>query len=598
MERTSISSNGSSSGNSPITPHPTISTTSTKTTPSTRTSLITCACHHWLVSMDSEHCAICDDPIHYLTEWQTERIERSKELRKYKRQLMDTTTIQDQQQNDMMALQKQILDHRENLMIRDDEMISLHQDMEKLQTKYNEESAQIEAIEVEKRAARKEIEDLGQHLFKEARDMVATEKNEILELQQSNDHLKQQLHDAQSELDKTNSDLKLLKMEMSKYDDDCYYQDNNNMAILLRQRQQQYRNNNNNNYNNNNNNNNIDDDKNINNNIDDDDDNSNSNNNNDNDNDINNNNNSKNIKNLMLNTSSNVNNNNNNNSSSSNSDDFIKIPTTPSQAYHLRAHIDLLSLQENNPLKESIQLETFEDDQQLTEFQEFLDSATSTTFSLKKLHGLPFMILCLQDDIEPCLRFGSQPKVTGKKILEAIQIKTCFVERCPPGFVREYADYVRRERYAKKSKPSLWDKISSRSSSSSPSSSPTISTSTSTSTSSTSATSASDDTNLDGYLACTACGRKVKDNEDDATLMEKELCYRFRISYFDEWSCIDRYCANRLNSVIAFYAFLRQLRLSNFKERSLMDIYQECSRLRLQMCLSRMGTLPNLTTIQ
>ncbi|KAI8086596.1 uncharacterized protein BX664DRAFT_360113 [Halteromyces radiatus] len=553
-----------------------ISSTTSKTTATTTTitpnsSLMTCPCHHWLVSMDSEHCAICDAPNQVMTAWQNERIERSKVVRAHRRQLMDMTATQDQQQNDMMLLQKTILEHRESLMTRDDDILSLQYDIEQLQTKYNDESAQIEAIEISKQAAKREIEELGQHLFKEARDMVATEQQEKMALQSSCDDLKQQLEQTQLDLDQVTVDLQALRMDMGRWGDQ---QDEQRILPHIITS-------------------------------------------------------SNHTENDIVNDNTHINNERTSTTtattttSSSSSCSSVSTPTsshmldnsstilpsvipTTSQKFLIRAKMDLAALQEDQYfLDENLQLETFEDDQQLTDFREFMDSATSTTFSLRKLHGLPFIKLCVADDIEPCLRFGPHPKMTNsKKILEAIQIKTCFVEKCPPGFVREQAAILRKERLAKKAKPSLWDKFSvttslstpSSSSSSSPLSSPLSSSSTTTTTSparsSDEATMSPTILDQRHYMSCSTCGRRVLDNEEDPSIMEKELGFRFRISYFDEWACIDRYCADRLNSVIAFYTFLRQLRLGHYKDRSLMDVYQECSRLRLVMFLSRLGALP------
>ncbi|KAI8342922.1 hypothetical protein BC941DRAFT_508391 [Chlamydoabsidia padenii] len=462
-------------------------------------SLMTCPCHHWLVSLDSEHCAMCDTPLAIMSLWQTERIERAKRLRAHRRQLLDMTATQQQQQNDMMVLQRTILEHREALEARDDEIISLQHDMTQLQTKYNDESAQIEAIEIAKQAAKREIEELGHQLFKEAHDMVNTEQQEKSIVASSCDKVKLQLDQAQLDLDQVSEQLQALRMDMGRWGDhqDEHYRSSTPSSSIISP-----------------------------------------------------------TDNTSTTTASRP-----ASLSSSAMTDTISSGAIPITSPHFlsRAKMDLKAIGGHNFMDDDQQLETFEDDQQLLDFQEFMDSATCSFFSLKKLHSLPFIKMCLSDDIEPCLRFGPHPKMTNsKRILEAIQIKTCFVERCPPGFVREMAGLLRKDRQAKK--PSLWDKFGL----------------------------APDD----HTISCATCGREVLDNEEDASDMERTLSYRFRISYFDEWACIDRYCANRLNSVIAFYAFLRQLRLGTYNGRSLMDVYQECSRLRLLMFLSRLGALP------
>ncbi|ORZ24272.1 hypothetical protein BCR42DRAFT_402583 [Absidia repens] len=571
-DRASLSSTSTTNNNSPETPH--------------HSSLMTCPCYHWLVSMDSEHCAICDTSLEAMSLWQNERIERAKQLRGYRRQVMDVTATHDQQQNEMMALQQQLLEHREALMIREEELISLQQDMTLLQTKYNDESAQIEAIEISKQAAKREIEELGQHLFKEARDMVETEQQEKLTLESSCGELKQSLDQTQLELDRVGEQMQVLRMNMGRWGD---HQDgqrrisaNTNMTASPTA--------------------------------------------------------------LVFNHSNISENDTNDNGNTRSERSSITTPSpapgamdntitispgfaipTTCQNFLTRAKIDLEALQHGGQhiyLNDNVQLETFEDDEQLLEFQEFMDSATSTSFSLRKLHGLPFIKLCLAEDIEPCLRFGPNPKTTNsKRILESIQIKTCFVEKCPPGFVRELAALLRKDRLTKKNKPSLWDKLASSLDDSAiattasggsaattttivstttpataaalvSSSSTTTTTTTASSSSTLSSSTSSSMMDQGHYISCATCGRRVLDNEEDASAMEKELAFRFRISYFDEWACIDRYCADRLKSVIAFYGFLRNLRLGTYKGRSLLEVYQECSRHRLLMFLSRLGALP------
>lgn len=529
-ERRSSSSISTTTTNSPISPH--------------HSSLMTCPCHHLLVSMDSEHCATCDSPIEVMISLQDDRSKRVKRLKAFRRQLLDITTTQDQQQNDMMALQRTILEHREALMAHDDDMVSLQHDMALLQTKYDDECAQIGAIETSKQAAKLEIEELGRQLFKEAHDMVATEQEEKAVLKSSCDDLRLRLDQSQTDLAQVGQQLRALRKNMGRWGD---HQDEQHKIP------------------------------------------------------------SNNHTTAISPTATGLNDATDSQRSSmsaphpasppsllsiaTNDTTTASVIPATSQNFFVRAKMDLAALQEGEHIfmNDDLQLETFEDDQQLLDFQDFMDSATSTSFSLKKLHGLPFIKICLSDDIEPCLRFKM---VNSKRILEAIQIKTCFVEKCPPGFIRELAGLLRKDRLAKKNKPSLWDKfglsLDDSLATTTPATAAVLSSSSSTTTTATTASSDSSSSTLVGhYISCATCGRRVMDNEEDPSVMERELAYRFRISYFDEWACIDRYCADRLNSVIAFYGFLRKLRLGTYNGRSLMEVYQECSRLRLLMFLSR-----------
>lgn len=208
--------------------------------------------------------------------------------------------------------------------------------------------------------------------------------------------------------------------------------------------------------------------------------------------------------------------------------------------YLLRAQLDMstLLLDQSQPIEINQEYnQQVHDDAVVTEFQQFSESIKS--IGLSKLYTLSFMKSCLKSDIEPCLRFGPNPRISSKKILDAILVKTCLVESCPPGFIQAptKADSV-------KVKTRLWDRFSS---------------------------SAQD------YPGCQACGR----------LIDETQCWRFRISYFDEWSLIDRYCYDRITSVIEFYMFLRRLKTATAKDGNKFELYQECSRLQLQMFLSR-----------
>ncbi|GAA5804011.1 hypothetical protein EDC94DRAFT_596595 [Helicostylum pulchrum] len=194
-------------------------------------------------------------------------------------------------------------------------------------------------------------------------------------------------------------------------------------------------------------------------------------------------------------------------------------------------------------------MDTLEDDAALMDFNDFIQTLYKTP--LRKLNSLKYMRYCIRDDIDPCLRFGPNPRITSKKIIDAIMVKSCFIEECPIGFVHDQAARQLKE----EASASLWERF----------------------------------TTSTVFLGCQACGRNMdKDSRNNL------LKYRFRISYFDEWACIDRYCRDRLLAVIEFYLFIRHLRAGAYKHRSLHELYQQFIRLKLQMFLTRMGALPNM----
>jgi hypothetical protein len=221
---------------------------------------------------------------------------------------------------------------------------------------------------------------------------------------------------------------------------------------------------------------------------------------------------------------------------------------------YARAQVEMILM---HGLDLGIHMDTLEDDTCLMDFNDFIQQLYKTP--LRKLHSLKYMKQLVKEDIEPCLRFGPNPKITAKKIMDAIMIKTCFIEESPLGFITEQ-DQLRQlrkqEQEAQGATTSLWERF----------------------------THSTTSTALDSvYVGCQACGRNTLDKGKRPELLN----YRFRISYFDEWACIDRYCRDRLLSVIEFYMFIRHLRAGAYKHRSLHELYQQAIRLRLQMFIAR-----------
>ncbi|CEP15154.1 hypothetical protein [Parasitella parasitica] len=185
----------------------------------------------------------------------------------------------------------------------------------------------------------------------------------------------------------------------------------------------------------------------------------------------------------------------------------------------------------------------------LNEFKEFVESGES--IPIRKIHSMPYMKNSLTDDVEPCLRFGPNSRLSARKLYEAILLNTCFIEESPYGFAQDQAkrpyDVPLRISAAKNL---IWERLST------PTAAP-------------------------PFAGCQACGRSSK----------SDLPYRFRISMLDDWACIDRYCRDRLVSVCEFYMFIRNVRQGYYNGRTIPDLYRESTRLKLQMFYARMGTL-------
>ncbi|KAI8080686.1 uncharacterized protein B0P05DRAFT_469093 [Gilbertella persicaria] len=185
----------------------------------------------------------------------------------------------------------------------------------------------------------------------------------------------------------------------------------------------------------------------------------------------------------------------------------------------------------------------------LNEFKEFVQLDESVP--IRKLHNATlFMRHSLAEDVEPCLRFGPNARLSPKKLYEAILLNTCFIEEAPYEYAQEQAkrpyDVPLRISAAKSM---IWERLS--------------------------------NAPMALFTGCQACGRVTKD-----------LPYRFRISMLDDWACVDRYCRDRLVAVCEFYTFIRNIRQGYYNGRTVSDLYGESIRLKLQMFYaSRMGTL-------
>ncbi|KAG2177549.1 hypothetical protein INT44_008061 [Umbelopsis vinacea] len=198
---------------------------------------------------------------------------------------------------------------------------------------------------------------------------------------------------------------------------------------------------------------------------------------------------------------------------------------------------------------EDVEQDSKIDDMVMNEFKDFLAAVSITP--AKKLHTISFVRNCLAEDIEPCLRFNPSSRMSSKKIVDAMATNSCFIEVMPTGFSDEQftqkltADQPLR---ISASRSMIWDMLT---------------------TSGTETTAES----------CMACGRTAT------------LTHRFRISFFDDWACIDRHCRDRIVTANAFYQFIRNIRHNRYRDRSIYDLYQDSVQLRLQMLLARNGML-------
>ncbi|KAI9364742.1 hypothetical protein BD770DRAFT_469161 [Pilaira anomala] len=180
---------------------------------------------------------------------------------------------------------------------------------------------------------------------------------------------------------------------------------------------------------------------------------------------------------------------------------------------------------------------------QLDSFREYI-SASKNLQPLKKLNQTSFMKHCLAEDIEPCLRFGLQSKLSIKKMISYLSRQPCFIESNQGNLQLQ-----QQQQQQQQQKP-LWERFSS------------------------------------AHVllnSCSACGN---------TSQSISLNYRFKLDENENWLPIDQFCRDRLVAVCEFFVFIRNIQLGLYSDRTVQDLYAENIRLRLQMFYSRMGALP------
>ncbi|KAJ2077079.1 RAB3A interacting protein [Coemansia sp. RSA 988] len=199
-------------------------------------------------------------------------------------------------------------------------------------------------------------------------------------------------------------------------------------------------------------------------------------------------------------------------------------PTSPSSSSHIRL-----------------------DDQLVAEFKEFAVNTQSQRYT--NYMNMPYMKSVVSADVEPCLRFGSQPRISSRNVLDSIASNRIQIEEMTPQIAAEMrrlqqaSDRSNANRHAL-----LWERLSG--------------------------------TVASNPYGCQACGRECN-----------KCTYRFRMGYRpdSEWIQIDTICRDRLVAVCEFYGFVRYLRQGIFSSRSTMELYMETIRLRLSMFYASIG---------
>jgi len=221
----------------------------------------------------------------------------------------------------------------------------------------------------------------------------------------------------------------------------------------------------------------------------------------------------------------------------------------------------------------------------LAEFKDFISSAFNVRMS--KLHSIPYMKNCLEDDIMPCLRFGSDPKISWKRLTEEIASNSLLLQEVSPRDSKPSSPLVNRpERSSSISVGNL--------SNANGSSTPTYQNTPQNRSSmwarlSVQAGFGSGIIYDQVVNGCQACGRP--------NTHSNPIRFQFRIEKQNkneggnEWSPLCSVCRDRIVACCEFYNFIRHIRQGLYTNRGIAELYYENIRLKRQMFYARVGAL-------
>jgi len=217
----------------------------------------------------------------------------------------------------------------------------------------------------------------------------------------------------------------------------------------------------------------------------------------------------------------------------------------------------------------------------LAEFKDFISSAFNVRMS--KLHSIPYMKNCLEDDIMPCLRFSSDPKISWKRLTEEIAANALLLQEISPsannsptinrpersssisvGNLNNLNNSSLNNQNNQNNRSSMWARLSVQAGFGS---------------------GIIYDQVING---CQACGRP--------NTHSNPIRFQFRIEKYNkndgsEWSPLCSVCRDRIVACCEFYNFIRHIRQGLYTNRGIAELYYENVRLKRQMFYARVGAL-------
>jgi hypothetical protein len=235
----------------------------------------------------------------------------------------------------------------------------------------------------------------------------------------------------------------------------------------------------------------------------------------------------------------------------------------------------LKSRRQSSLTKQSVEVnkEPSFDQDDLTYFTEFITISSKT--KLNKLHSIKYLSNLLEDDILPCLRFGINFKISGKKLVDSILSNSLFVEEMN---AMQISELEQRD----ENLPLKYQQVTEMSPETNeiPAESNSNSQSSVFSRLSSAYKSMRNPGMGDGSPGCSSCGKTTENYR-----------YQFKITDIsgDAWYPICLFCRAKIVAVCNFYNFIRHLRQGLYSSKKPKDLYFESLKLRRTMFYTRLG---------
>jgi len=231
------------------------------------------------------------------------------------------------------------------------------------------------------------------------------------------------------------------------------------------------------------------------------------------------------------------------------------------------------------------------DPEEYTAFGKFVDRCGELDDSAVLEH--PLMKRIFDQDVLPCLQFDFKPKPFVKRLVQAMLLNTCTIERLA---IEASLTGASTERTGSPVSVAGYG----------PSSNATeemmrvrgVLNQFTMSVSSLPEMFIGPDERKGDARFCVLCGRAPIDQQKDSEIQVNSLSFRFRLSDNEPWMAIDTICRERLVASGHFYAFVRHLRRGLYTCRPIADLFFELQHYKRSLFYARCGLFATPLFIQ